>query len=56
MPVDAIRTMPFGTGLVLLRTAPPIITHLRPWTARRDLPHRGEAGERPHTFPVTRRT
>ncbi|WP_114591359.1 TraM recognition domain-containing protein [Euzebya pacifica] len=56
MPVDAIRTMPFGTGLVLLRTAPPIIAHLRPWTARRDLPHPGEAGERPHTFPVTRRT
>lgn len=36
MPPDVIRTLPFGTGLVLLRAAPPIVTRLRSWTARRD--------------------
>ncbi|MDF1605899.1 type IV secretory system conjugative DNA transfer family protein [Nocardioides sp. YIM 152315] len=34
MPPERIRTLPFGTGLVLLRTAPPIITKLRRWTYR----------------------
>lgn len=29
MPPDAIRTLPFGTALVLLRSAPPIVTRLR---------------------------
>ncbi|MFD2026957.1 hypothetical protein [Promicromonospora aerolata] len=28
--------MPFGTDLVLLRSAPPIIATLRPWTKRAD--------------------
>lgn len=36
MPPDVIRTLPFGTGLVLLRAAPPIVTRLRSWTTRRD--------------------
>jgi type IV secretory pathway TraG/TraD family ATPase VirD4 len=36
LPPDALRTMPFGLGTVLLRAAPPIITNLRPWTGRRD--------------------
>ncbi|MCC6855286.1 MAG: TraM recognition domain-containing protein [Microbacteriaceae bacterium] len=36
MPPDVIRTLPFGTGLVLLRSAPPIVTRLRAWTTRRD--------------------
>ena len=36
MPPDVIRTLPFGTGLVLLRSAPPIITRLRAWTTRGD--------------------
>jgi len=36
MPPEAIRTLPFGTALVLLRSAPPVVTDLRPWTARRD--------------------
>jgi type IV secretory pathway TraG/TraD family ATPase VirD4 len=36
MPPEAIRTLPFGTALVLLRSAPPIVTDLRPWTARGD--------------------
>lgn len=34
MPPDRIRTLPFGTGIVLLRSAPPIVTRLRAWTAR----------------------
>lgn len=34
LPPDRIRTMPFGTGVVLLRSAPPIITDLMPWTRR----------------------
>lgn len=29
MPPERIRTLPFGTGLVLLRSAPPIIARLR---------------------------
>lgn len=38
MPPEAIRTLPFGTALVLLRSAPPIVTDLRPWTARPEVP------------------
>jgi len=34
MPPERIRTLPFGTGLVLLRAAPPIVTNLRQWTQR----------------------
>lgn len=37
MPPETIRTLPFGTALVLLRSAPPIVTHLRPWTTRKDV-------------------
>lgn len=33
---ERIRMLPFGTGITLLRSAPPIITDLRPWTARPD--------------------
>ncbi|OFL64940.1 MULTISPECIES: TraM recognition domain-containing protein [unclassified Brevibacterium] len=36
MPPDRIRMLPFGTGVTLLRSAPPIITDLRPWPARTD--------------------
>jgi len=36
MPPETIRTLPFGTALVLLRSAPPLVTDLRPWTDRRD--------------------
>ena len=35
MPPEVIRTLPFGTALVLLRSAPPLVTDLRPCTARR---------------------
>jgi len=35
MPPERIRTLPFGTGLVMLRSAPPIVTDLRAWTTRR---------------------
>jgi type IV secretion system protein VirD4 len=34
MPPERLRMLPFGTGLVLLRSAPPFITTLRPWTER----------------------
>lgn len=34
MPPERIRMLPFGTGLVLLRSAPPIVVALRPWTSR----------------------
>jgi type IV secretion system protein VirD4 len=36
MPPDVIRTMPFGTGAILLRTTRPIVADLRPWTSRTD--------------------
>ncbi len=36
LPPDTLRTLPFGTGVVMLRTARPIITTLRPWTSRAD--------------------
>ena len=36
LPPDAIRTLPFGTALVLLRSAPPIVTRMRTWTQRPD--------------------
>lgn len=35
MTPERIRTLPFGTAVVLLRTAPPIITRLQRWTNRR---------------------
>ncbi|MCW2752177.1 MAG: type secretion protein [Aeromicrobium sp.] len=31
---ERVRTLPFGTGVILLRTAPPIIARLRRWTQR----------------------
>lgn len=36
LPPDVLRTLPFGTGVVMLRTARPIITNLRAWPRRRD--------------------
>ncbi|GAA3668951.1 type IV secretory pathway TraG/TraD family ATPase VirD4 [Yimella lutea] len=36
MPPDVIRTLPFGTGLILLRAAPPIVAKLRAWTGRKN--------------------
>lgn len=36
LPPDRIRTLPFGTGVTLLRSAPPIVTDLRTWPARPD--------------------
>ena len=33
-----LRTLPFGTGVLLLRTAPPIVLDLHPWTTRPDAP------------------
>ncbi len=34
---DALRTLPFGTGVLLARTAPPILLAMRPWTDRSDV-------------------
>ncbi len=36
LPPETIRTLPFGTALLLLRSAPPLVTELRPWTNRAD--------------------
>lgn len=36
MPPDTIRTLPFGTSLVLLRAAAPIVTRMHTWTDRSD--------------------
>ena len=36
LPPDRIRTLPFGTGVTLLRSAPPIVTDLRAWPSRTD--------------------
>ncbi len=36
MPPETIRTLPFGTALVLLRSAPPLVTDLRRWDRRPD--------------------
>lgn len=36
LPPDRIRTLPFGTGVTLLRSAPPIVTDLRAWPSRPD--------------------
>jgi type IV secretory pathway TraG/TraD family ATPase VirD4 len=36
MPPEAIRTLPFGTGIILLRSAKPIVADLRAWPSRAD--------------------
>jgi type IV secretory pathway TraG/TraD family ATPase VirD4 len=36
LPPDVIRTLPFGTGVLLARTAPPILLKMTPWTERPD--------------------
>ncbi|MDR2454697.1 MAG: TraM recognition domain-containing protein [Bifidobacteriaceae bacterium] len=36
MPPEVIRTLPFGTGVILLRSARPIIADLRAWPDRPD--------------------
>jgi type IV secretion system protein VirD4 len=36
MPPDTIRTLPFGTALIMLRAAPPLLARLSMWTARAD--------------------
>ncbi|WP_327640830.1 TraM recognition domain-containing protein [Kribbella sp. NBC_00482] len=36
LPPDVIRTLPFGTGVLLARTAPPILLTMTPWTDRPD--------------------
>lgn len=34
LPPDLLRSLPFGTGAIVLRSARPIIADLRPWTTR----------------------
>ena len=36
MPPEALRTLPFGTAVTLLRSAPVMISDLHAWTGRRD--------------------
>ncbi|WP_263730457.1 type IV secretory system conjugative DNA transfer family protein [Cellulomonas sp. SG140] len=36
MPPAVLRTLPFGTGVLLLRQTKPTVIDLCPWTARRD--------------------
>jgi type IV secretory pathway TraG/TraD family ATPase VirD4 len=36
MDTSRLRTLPFGTAVLLLRTARPIVLDLKPWTARPD--------------------
>lgn len=36
MPPDVLRTVPFGTGVLLLRHTRPVVIDLEAWTARRD--------------------
>lgn len=36
LPAAALRTLPFGTGVLLLRQTKPTVIDLHPWTARRD--------------------
>ncbi|PRY63294.1 TraM-binding TraD/TraG-like protein [Knoellia remsis] len=42
LPPDRIRTLPFGTGITLLRSAPPIVTDLRAWPTRPDADQLGK--------------
>lgn len=36
LPPDLLRSLPFGTGVIVLRSARPIVTDLRAWTKRPD--------------------
>ncbi|MFC0582329.1 type IV secretory system conjugative DNA transfer family protein [Micrococcoides hystricis] len=36
LPPDRLRTLPFGTGITMLQSAPPIVTNLRSWVTRDD--------------------
>ncbi|GAA3819305.1 type IV secretory system conjugative DNA transfer family protein [Cellulomonas soli] len=36
MPASALRTLPFGTGVLLLRQTRPTVIDLTPWTGRHD--------------------
>jgi type IV secretory pathway TraG/TraD family ATPase VirD4 len=39
MPAAELRTLPFGTAVLLLRHTKPVVIDLRAWTARRDADH-----------------
>jgi type IV secretion system protein VirD4 len=40
-----LRTLPFGTAVLLLRSAPPIVLNLTPWTQRKDPVTTGEGAQ-----------
>lgn len=58
MDTSRLRTLPFGTGLLLLRSAPPIVLDLQPWTARPDavrpLAQRSGTGSTTQRHPLFR--
>lgn len=41
MDTSRLRTLPFGTAVLLLRTAPPVVLDLLPWSLRDDAPRFG---------------
>lgn len=47
MDTSRLRTLPFGTGVLLLRTAPPVVLDLVPWTVHRLDPSQRRRAERP---------
>jgi len=49
MDTSRLRTLPFGTGVLLLRTAPPVVLDLVPWTTR-------HVAHEPGHLPQRRRT
>ncbi|MGZ6583149.1 MAG: TraM recognition domain-containing protein [Solirubrobacteraceae bacterium] len=46
LPPERIRTLPFGAGLILLRSAPPIVASLRTWRDR--APTQAARPRKPH--------
>ena len=38
MPPSVLRTLPFGTGVLLLRHTRPVVIDLGAWTTRREAP------------------
>jgi hypothetical protein len=36
MPPSMLRTLPFGSAMLLLRQTRPVLIDLHPWTARHD--------------------
>lgn len=63
MPPAVLRTLPFGTGVLLLRQTRPLVLDLKPWTGRRDARslvegrsavERASAGQTALSLPLSR--